>query len=443
MQVKQQLRIKQQLGLTPQLQEAIRLMQLSAVELTAEIDAMAESNPLLEVEYFNRHGRIRASKFQSRTYQDVDEWGDEDQNAEKKELSLHDILLAQLNQQPLSGKDEMIGFFLLDAISAEGYLSMSCADISALLKEEGIDSTETEVEKILTIIQSFDPPGVGARDLSECLVLQLQKIPLKKKIVSYAQKILAQNLSELLGQNKKSFLKQCGLEEAEFELGMQLIKTLNPRPGADYVPIMQHYQEPDLIVRKEENKWIIEFNQDVLPRVSINQQTLKILNQSKVESDRSYRNQRLKEAKWLIKSLEKREQTLISVVQEVVNRQQGFLERGPLALRPLTLGIIANAVDKHESTVSRITAEKTILTPQGLFELKYFFSSQLNTHNGTGVSSTAIRSLIQKLIAEEDPSDPYSDHALTKIMKEQGICIARRTISKYRESMGILASFHR
>ena len=438
MQLKQQLRTKQQLSLSPQLKEAIRLMQLSAIELRAEIEILAESNPLLVLK--SHAMSTPPDSYPRKMAHSSDEFSEDNESEAASEQSLQEILLSQLNQEPLSEKDEIIGLAIIDSINADGYLSLSCTEIASMLLDQGISANETTIKRILTLIQSFDPPGIGARSLAECLLLQLQRSSLQNKVVDDAKKILIQPLNLLLYKDKQKLIKQSGLNREEFNQGWQVIQSLNPRPGAHYVPVAQNYSAPDVIVRKVSGEWKIELNELTLPRVSINQNTLALLDRAKGDSHQEYRRQRLIEAKWLINSLENRQQTLSRVAQQIVDGQQAFLEHGPIAMRPMTLQAIALAVAKHESTVSRITTQKTILTPHGLFELKHFFSSHINTEDGCGVSSKAIQVLIQRLIAEEDSKRPYSDSALCQIMKKQGIKLARRTIAKYRGRLGLLSS---
>ncbi len=429
MPIKQSLRIKQQQGLTPQLHEAIRLMQLSAVELRIEIEAIAESNPLLEVEY----------KHQTRQ----EEYSYDYSEKEETEYTLQEYLYSQLNQQPLSEKEEIIGLTLIDSINSEGYLYAPISEIKSTLNEQGIEITEDEIHTILDLIQTFDPAGVGARNLGECLLLQLKRIRSKSNALDYAHKILCEDLKLLTGKKNADLLSRYGLNQEELSKGLALIRSLNPKPGVNYLSVLENSVAPDVIVRKVGDAWVVELNEDLRPQLRINLSVLSLLKQKKDDFHRDYRREKIKEAKWLMQSIENRHLTLMRVAEEIIRHQQAFLEHGSIALRPLTLKTIAEAIDKHESTVSRGCAHKTILTPLGLFEFKFFFSSQLKTHKGSAVSSKALCALIQKLISDEDPTKPYSDNALMKIINAQGIMLARRTIAKYRESLGILPSAER
>lgn len=426
MPIKQSLRIKQQLGLTPQLHEAIRLMQLSAIELRTEIEAIAETNPLIEVEY----------KYQIRQQ----EYSNDYSEIEEAEQTLQEFLSSQLNQQPLSEKNEIIGLTLIDAINSDGYLLVPISEIISTLDEQGIEVEEDEVHSVLQLIQNFDPAGVGARNLVECLILQLKRINNKTRTFEYAEKILTEDLNLLSSKKNNDLLHRCGLSQEEFSEGLALIQSLNPKPGGEYLTVSENIVDPDVIVRKVGESWVVELNEELTPQVRINHSALSLLKQKNDDVHRDYHREKIKEAKWLINSIANRHQTLKSLAEEIIRHQQAFLEHGSIALRPLTLKTVADAINRHESTVSRACAHKTILTPLGLFEFKFFFSSQLQTHHGSPVSSKALCALIQKLISEEDATKPYSDNALMKIIKAQGIILARRTIAKYRESLGLLPS---
>jgi RNA polymerase sigma-54 factor len=440
-----QLRAKQQLGLSPQLQAAIRLMQLSTQELRAEMESFAQSNPLLEIDYeHSSDNELGKTYFKSPIITtQLNEFSDDALQSVEHDESLHEVLIAQLDHYTLSTKDEMIGLAIIDSITMEGYLSLNCAEIISILNLQKIAVKKEEVEKILAMIQSFEPAGVGARNLSECLLLQLERKEAQNDIVACAKRIVAHYLGLLLGRDSKKILKKSGLTQERCELALKLIQSLNPRPGAQYSSVEQNYQVPDIVVRKVKDNWVIELNDQLLPRLKINNHYSTLLGHSKNQIDQEYRRHKLKEANWLITSIENRHETLYGVSKKIVEHQRQFFEYGPLALRPLTLQTIAAEVDRHESTVSRIVTQKTMLTPHGLFELKYFFSSQVSTDQGQSVSSRAIRALIEKIIKEEDAQNPRSDSALCRILQSQGIRVARRTVAKYRETMGILSSTSR
>ncbi len=461
MQVGLQLRLKPQLSLTPQLQQAIGLMQLSTMALRSEIQSFAESNPLLEVDYIeseeatsdqvllnpssNSHantitqGAEYASFYSSHT---GDYWEDEFRNRLADE-GLHEKLISQLNQSVLSSEEEIIGLAIIDAINAAGYLQESCAEIAETLRAQGFLIDQNDVEMNLQRIQLFEPNGVGARNLSECLILQLNEYPEADSIVILAKKVAGQYLDYLQNGQHKKLLKQTGASQQDCSLAIKLLQSLNPRPGAQYSVAAQNYSVPDVMVVKTGNDWGVVLNDALLPQFRVNARYLTQLASSKDSVNNDYRRERLKEVKGFIKGIEIRHQTLMVVSQKIIAHQRNFLLHGVVAMQPLTLQQIADELGLHESTVSRITTQKTMLTPHGLFELKYFFSSQLRTENGIVTSSTAIRALIKQLISQEDRLKPLSDNAVSKLLKSNGLLVARRTVTKYREGLGIPPSVDR
>lgn len=455
MQIGLQLRAKQQQRLTPQLQEVIRLMPLSSMALRTEIELFAQTNPLLEIEEAAvENEAVDESYFRPLIYsaqhekmsgftRQADDYGEEESRDSLHEETLHEKLSAQLNQCVLTPKEEILGLAIIDAINSEGYLQQSSAEIASMLHSQGVDVAQSEVEVMLNKIQSFEPSGVGARDLSECLVLQLMQQPVQVPCIEQAITIARHAIQLMLDRDYKKLRRVTGLSEQECDLSIRLIQSLNPRPGAQFSPVAQHYTVPDVIAAKVQNAWTIQLNGSLLPRFKINTEYLTLLTQAKGTATVDYKRERLKEVKNFIKGIEMRQQTLMMVAQKILENQIDFLERGPIALRPMTLQIMADELGLHESTVSRITTQKFMLTPHGLFEFKYFFSSQVRTENGEGISSTAIRTAIQQLINHEDRARPLSDNAIAAILQSQGVMIARRTVMKYREALGVLNSVDR
>jgi RNA polymerase sigma-54 factor len=456
MQQKLQQGAKQQLRLSPQLQEAIGLLQLSTLELRSAIELFAQSNPLLEMDYEEvvpqesdnaflklYHLSQQPARVQMHVAHRGDDFSEENFTSTEQDENLHEHLKSQLNQQQFSWQDEIIALAIIDAINPDGYLQQSCKEIATMLRSQGLVVNQQQVEAKLLIIHSFDPCGVGARDLAECLLLQLNQRSACENSVKFAKIITNKYLNIFLDRDHNKLLKKSGLTMEEFEAALRLIKQLNPRPGSQYAPIEQNYITPDLIVCKVQGNWQLNINEQLLPSCRINDHYLVLLDRSKNSISSDYRRERLKEAKLFINSIENRQQTLVKVTQKIIDHQLSFLEHGPSALRPMTLQSIADEINMHESTVSRITTQKYLLTPHGLFELKYFFSSKLSTDNGIGASSIAIQTLIRTLISQEDRRKPLSDKVLSDIMKSQGIVVARRTIAKYREALGILTSVDR
>ena len=536
------LKLGQQLKMTPQLQQAIRLLQLSALELEQEIQDNLDANPLLEVEdEFNgddsgdsstaseapadiadtplgeASGDVISQSLASGAEFDDDDpkdfaddrpdnlpsdYGEQMVAAELPDLAMdgpgesdvsdqlqapltdeipvdsnwddvypqapsgnasendYDVgtndsadetleshLLWQLNLTPMAPSDRVIAMAIIDEITDDGLLGTTLEEICETLarSHEGSDAPPAleEIEEILQRVQQFDPIGVGARDLQECLLLQLEQLDETTPWLTEARDLVATHLHVLGNKDFVTLVRQTHLSESQLSQVVALIRTLQPRPGAALFEETADYEVPDVLVRKDQGRWLVELNPETLPKVRINNTYASLIKSVPTGPDKDYLRDNLQEAKWFLKSLQTRHDTLLKVATKIVEVQQGFLEHGPMAMKPLILADIAEQVDLHESTISRVTNRKYLATPQGLFELKYFFSSHVGTSTGGEVSSTAIRALIRQVTADENPRKPLSDSKIAAILAEQNINVARRTVAKYRESLSIPPSNER
>ncbi len=511
-----QLKMGQQLTMTPQLQQAIRLLQLSTLDLQQEIHSALESNPMLELDeglddYHAKEDaaaetnsesssssdeysadRVISSKDSKDTSEysantDSDRDGDDNRWEESipQDLSvdsswddvyqstyttggsgsgssegdsmdfesrnsvtetLQDHLMWQLNLTPMSDADRLIGLALIDAIDPNGMLTVSVDAIHASLIRS-LDIDPDEVLAVLHRIQQFDPVGVGYRDLAECLLIQLKQFEddLLTTAVKHAKIVVKDHLQLLGNRDYAQLMRLTRLKEPELRDAIAVIEQLNPRPGSDIAPPSTSYIVPDVIVTKDSSsgRWLVELNPETAPKIRINPGYASLVRRADNSSDNNYLRDNLQEARWFIKSLQSRNETLMKVATRIVEHQRGFFEYGEEAMKPLVLHDIAEAVSMHESTISRVTTQKYMHTPKGIFELKYFFSSHVSTAGGGECSSTAIRALIKKLVAAENTRKPLSDSKITKLLEEQGINVARRTIAKYRESLAIPPSNER
>ncbi len=481
-----QLKLGQQLAMTPQLQQAIRLLQLSTLDLQQEIQEALESNPLLDVDEGPEEATIpdnnEKAKDDSSTEVTVEvsnepDVPDSSEVIEKSEISddlemdaswddvysantgstgialdddmpvyqgettqsLQDYLLWQLDLTPFSETDQTIATAIIDAVDNYGYLTVSVEEILESVSNEEVELDE--VEAVLKRVQQFDPLGVASRNLQECLLLQLVTYPEDTPWLAETKLILTNHIDQLGNRDYKLILKESKLKEDQLREVMQLIQQLDPRPGSSITPDETEYVIPDVSVLKDKGKWSVTINPDSVPRLKVNQQYAAMGKGNSVDSQ--FIRSNLQEAKWLIKSLESRNETLLKVSRCIVEHQQDFFEFGEEAMKPMVLNDIALAVEMHESTISRVTTQKFMHTPRGIFELKYFFSSHVSTDNGGECSSTAIRALIKKLVAAENAAKPLSDSKIAALLADQGIQVARRTIAKYRESLGISPSSQR
>ncbi len=474
--------------MTPQLQQAIRLLQLSSLELQTEIQEALDSNLMLEVDETGNENPTEpaadtpveaepaseADEAQPETSSEVENenipddlpvdsnWDDiydsidtpsstpssADNDNREFELSgpagesLHEHLNWQLQLTPFSDTDRAIADFIIDSINDDGYLGISIGDIHEALSQE-LDIEEDEIEAVLHRIQNFDPPGVAARDLQESLQLQLQQFPLESPWLDKALELVSQHFKLLAERDYNQLARKLKVSENELKEIIQLIQSLNPRPGGQITNTQPEYIIPDVLVTKVKGQWRVELNPDSAPRLRVNPHYAGLIKKVQSSEDNNCLKNHLQEARWFIKSLLSRNETLLKVSKSIVERQVDFLEHGEEAMKALVLHDIAEAVDMHESTISRVTSKKYMHTPRGIFELKYFFSSHVSTSDGGECSATAIRALLRKLIADENPSKPYSDNKLAGILAEKGIKVARRTVAKYREAMAIPPSNER
>ncbi|HFF9092623.1 TPA: RNA polymerase factor sigma-54 [Escherichia coli] len=468
-----QLRLSQQLAMTPQLQQAIRLLQLSTLELQQELQQALESNPLLE--QIDTHEEIDTRETQdSETLDTADaleqkempeelpldaswdtiytagtpsgtsgDYIDDDLPVYQGETTqtLQDYLMWQVELTPFSDTDRAIATSIVDAVDETGYLTVPLEDILESIGDEEIDIDE--VEAVLKRIQRFDPVGVAAKDLRDCLLIQLSQFDKTTPWLEEARLIISDHLDLLANHDFRTLMRVTRLKEDVLKEAVNLIQSLDPRPGQSIQTGEPEYVIPDVLVRKHNGHWTVELNSDSIPRLQINQHYASMCNNARNDGDSQFIRSNLQDAKWLIKSLESRNDTLLRVSRCIVEQQQAFFEQGEEYMKPMVLADIAQAVEMHESTISRVTTQKYLHSPRGIFELKYFFSSHVNTEGGGEASSTAIRALVKKLIAAENPAKPLSDSKLTSLLSEQGIMVARRTVAKYRESLSIPPSNQR
>jgi RNA polymerase sigma-54 factor len=466
-----QLKLGQQLTMTPQLQQAIRLLQLPALELQAHIRELLETNvmlePLEEAEAAEAPGPFEAAGLQdsppaaehaeTSTVEILDEgWGeqsvgpaeapwsgdDEDRQqefADSSGQSLQEHLLWQLELARLAPRELAIARAIVDAISDDGYLTEPLEEIARTLRPE-IECDAAEVEAVLHRVQALDPAGVAARSVGECIELQLKQLNPATPGYSTAIEIARHHL-ELVAERELTLLKrELKATEEEITAALALLRSCHPRPGSTVSSGAPEYVVPDVFVRRTDHGWAVEINAATLPRVRLNQGYANLIGRN--ASHATMRAQ-LQEARWLLKSLEIRHETLIKVARSIIERQTAFLEHGDEHMRPMILKDIAEAVGMHESTISRVTSGKYMHTPRGVFELRYFFSSQVEGADGSGTSSTAIRAKIRKLVKEEEAETPLSDGRIAELLSGEGIPVARRTVAKYREAMGIAPSNER
>lgn len=347
----------------------------------------------------------------------------------------------QVGLTPFSDTDRAIATSIVDAVDDTGYLTISLDDILESIGDEeiGLD----EIEAVLKRVQRFDPIGVAAKDLRDCLLIQLSQFDKSTPWLEDARLIISDHLDLLANHDFRTLMRVTRLKEEVLKEAVNLIQSLDPRPGQSIQTGEPEYVIPDVLVRKHNGYWMVELNGDSIPRLQINQHYAALCNGARNDADSQFIRSNLQDAKWLIKSLESRNDTLLRVSRCIVEQQQAFFEQGEEFMKPMVLADIAQAVEMHESTISRVTTQKYLHSPRGIFELKYFFSSHVNTEGGGEASSTAIRALVKKLIAAENPAKPLSDSKLTSMLSDQGIMVARRTVAKYRESLSIPPSNQR
>jgi len=479
-----QLRQSQQLTLTPQLQQAIRLLQLSTQDIHQEVAQMLDENPMLEsaeesgeesapgafspdlpsaASRDNDAGEPEPARANERDTDDrgADDFGagdfgqgqadwntgsgtvhsadDEDETYPEQaagQASLREYLHSQLAISTLEDKDGRVVGLLIDALDENGYLAQDLGELAELLPAE-LDITPDDLETALVQLQHLDRPGLGARNLGECLALQLKALPEDTPQRDLAIRLVSDHLAALAAHDFARIKKLLRCSDDELRTAQHLITGLNPRPGAEFNRSVADYVVPDVIVEKHQGKWRARLNAEAMPKLRVNQIYANILQQRDGKSVSQLATQ-LQEAKWLIKNLQQRFETILRVAQAIAERQGNFFEHGEIGMRPLVLREIADALELHESTVSRSTTQKFMLTPRGIYEFKYFFGSGLSTESGGTCSSTAIRELIKQMVGAEDTRKPLTDSRMSEILAQQGIVVARRTIAKYREALRIL-----
>jgi len=484
--------------MTPQLQQAIRLLQLSSMELQVEIQEALESNMMLETAEDDSTENSEDEKTEENNPEEInldttqeitasaepenipDEltvdsvWEDtyesgiyenstntpqiyessqfSFENQSSHDATLREHLLWQLNLTTISDTDRAIATTIIDALDDDGYLNSDLTDIHTSLNKE-IDGENTEgeeseigldeMEAVLHMIQAMEPTGVAARNIQECLLLQLRQCDKDTPMLASAIELVSKHLDLLAGRDFNHLMRRLKLDQEKLQDVIVLIQSMNPRPGGQIHETRTEYITPDVFVRKVKGRWRVELNSELIPHLRVNTSYASMIRRADNSEDNVSLKSHLQEARWFIKSLQSRSETLLRVATCIVERQRAFLEYGEEAMKPMVLHDVADALGMHESTISRVTTRKYMHTPRGIFELKYFFSSHLSTSHGGNASSTAIRALIKKLIAAETPKKPLSDSKISALLSEQGINVARRTVAKYREAMAISPSNER
>ena len=505
-----QLKISQQLTMTPQLQQAIRLLQLSTLELRQEIVEQLYSNPLLEVDEETQNSAAAtddSAREHSNSADSIDESTDVDFNSDDPSLyvtaaeasepavteseadntwdheglqdlpvdaswdevynvpaptassggevnleqvyqvteSLQDHLHWQLNLTPFSDRDREIAEAFIDAIDQTGMISPHLTDIVAHIdyeeQEDGL--LEDELVAVLHRLQQFDPPGIFGRDIRESLLIQLNQLSLETEYLIVAKCLVADFLNDIASMDMVRLTKKTGYSTDNIQGALLLIRSLNPRPGETLASNEAEYIVPDVYVEKVAGRWRVRLNDTSMPRLRINDAYSSLIKRADNSEDNQFLKTNLAEARWFLRSIESRNETLMRVAMTIIDLQQGFLDHGPVAMKPMVLADIATKLELHESTISRVTTTKYLATPQGIFELKYFFSSHVGTSGGGECSSTAVCAILKTMIGAEQQAKPLSDNKLSSLLEEQGIQVARRTVAKYRESMGIPSSSQR
>ncbi len=478
-----QLTIGQSLTMTPQLQQAIRLLQLSTLELEQEIQEVLDSNLMLEkvdTDTANQDSESTAEAKQEKQDQAAAEpkqeadqeipedlpidagWDDiydgstsysapaedysnlfENQSGESE--TLKEQLQWQLELSRFSDIDKIIATTIIDSISDDGYLSQTTEQIHEGLSQQYPEQEleHDEIEAVLKQIQNYDPIGVAARNLQECLLIQLNALPAETEWLAETKKLLKNYLNLLGSRQFTTLMRRLKVSEEQLKEIIDLIQSLNPRPGSQISTTTTQYVVPDVFVFKKSGRWVVELNHEALPKIRINSGYANLVKRGDTSSDNTCLKNHLQEAKWFLKSVQSRHETLFKVASSIVRKQVDFFEYGEEAMKPMILREIAEEVEMHESTISRITTQKYMHTPKGVFEFKYFFSSHVSTVSGDDFSATAIRARIKILVENEPPQKPLSDSKISQILKDEGINVARRTIAKYRESINIPPSNER
>ena len=466
-----QFRLGQQLTMTPQLQQAVRLLQLSTLELNTEIQQALEGNLMLEVDEPSENGTTGESDqpenpdnttlmketipeelpvdaewssiYESTPYRNAAP-SDEDYDmmaSTAATTTLRDHLRWQTCLASFDRRQQAVAEAIIEGINDTGYFTGDLEDLAAGFAD---DAVNTELAReVLETIQTFDPAGVGARDLQECLLVQLQQLPAATPHRSGALRIVRDYFEALSKRNLALLKLRSGLDNDELKQALELVRHCSPRPGENFSTGDNHYVTPDVVVRKQNGRWLVEANPETLPKLRINSYYSSLIKRGDQSHDNQMMRDHLQEARWLLKSLHSRQETLLRVAHRIIEHQKAFLEHGPEAMKPLVMREIAEELELHESTISRAATNKYLLTPQGVFEFKYFFSSHVGSEDGDNHSSTAIRARIRKMIQDEQTGKPLSDNKITALLKKEGISVARRTVAKYRESMSIPSSSER
>ncbi|HID81092.1 MAG TPA: RNA polymerase factor sigma-54 [Chromatiales bacterium] len=473
-----QLRIGQSLTMTPQLQQTIKLLQFSTLELQNQIQEMLEQNPLLDTEESDEQTPSQPDATQEIKLDDEPARLDENQtipdelpldtrwdeiyqslpsrshaseeqqtslleNRSGAEDNLREHLLFQLDLLNLSETDYSIAEILIENINDDGYLSDSIENIHAGFPEK-LDIEIDEVQAVQNLVMHFDPIGAGASNLQENLLAQLDQINDNSDTTIDAREIITHHIETLGKQNLAELLRKTKLSESRLDAAISLIRSLNPRPGSQIGSGEIQYIAPDIYVTRTGDRWIASLNPEIAPKLRLHPLYSSMVKRGDRSKENQYLRENLQEARWFIKSLQSRNDTILRVAQAIVARQQAFFDQGEVGMHPLILRTIADELELHESTISRVTNQKYMLTPQGLLEFKYFFSAQLDTTDGGNTSATAIRALIKQLIDEENPQKPLSDNKIRSILvDDKGVNVARRTVAKYREGMQIPPSNER
>ena len=458
-----QLKLSQQLKMTPQLQQAIRLLQMPVLELNSQLQQALAENVMLENEDPDDIAPdpndlvqtpddiivVASDNDETGSWNELltpgnrnDVWSDDSRRPElpdRSDETLREHLIWQLEMEHFSPREVVIGHSIIEYINDDGYLTESLENIHQTLNAEANFSLK-EIEQSLGRLQGLDPTGVAARNLSECIRLQIQQFDEAVPGRELALQI-SDNFLDLVAEQQFPMLRRrLGVSEEDLDTAVALVRSCHPRPGSAIQPSNAEYIVPDVYVRKQDNKWIVEVNRSIAPRLRVNQTYAELL---RGDGQHANLKSQLQEARWLVRSLEIRHDTLLKVATCIVNRQIDFFEKGEESMKPMVLRDVAEVIDMHESTISRVTANKYMHTPRGICEFRYFFSSQLGASDGSEQSSTAIRAKIRRFIGQENPQKPLSDSKLVSLLEEEGIKIARRTIAKYRESMKIAPSSER
>jgi len=468
-----QLRIGQSLTMTPQLQQAIKLLQLSTLDLQQEIQQALESNMMLEVEEETVSTQNDTEKKVERQEDATSEgsqtdipdelavdstWDDVYENTQptlaaqentdfeaqrSKPVTLCTYLLDQLDLLSISDRDRAIAIAIIDSVNVDGYISESIENIYQGLQSQFEGLELDEVEGVLHRVQNFDPIGIAAKDLADCLLIQLQQIPEETSFRTEAIELVRRHLDLLGSHDQLKLMRKLALSEYQLSEVIVLIRTLDPRPGAQIQSENSEYIVPDVFVSRQKSGWVVSLNPDISPKLRVNSVYSGMIKRADNSKENVSMKEHLQEARWFIKSLHSRNDTLLRVAKSIVEKQEGFLENGAIAMKPMVLRNIAEELELHESTISRVTTQKYMHTPNGIVEFKYFFSSHVSTENGGECSATAIRAFIKEMVGNENLAKPLSDSKMSDVLKEKGINVARRTVAKYREAMSIPSSSQR